>query len=139
MYKGVGPGTSLVLYFDLHDAHLADRQVRVAIQSALDKVALIQTAAYGVPAAASGLLTPSRCFSSAFGNVFPRDTNRSPSFLMRPEGSWSGWQQRAGDRLAFQMLVFPDCANLAVAMQAQLREVGIDLMPESSTSRARPI
>ena len=128
--RGSSPGMPLTFFVNLNYGLLADRQVRVAIQSALDRSDIIQAGGYGVPIPAAGLLSSTtRCFSDSFGAAFPFDPSRARQLL--DEAGWlvgpDGIREKDSERLTFDLVHFPDYANVAAVVQGQLREIGIQV------------
>jgi peptide/nickel transport system substrate-binding protein len=61
--------------------------------------------------------------------VFPYDPRKANQTL--DDAGWlrapDNIRQKAGQRLAFDLVFFPDYANLATIIQAELRQIGVDL------------
>ena len=132
LYRGATPGQPLTLFLNVNRGPLADKDVRTAIQQTLDRAGLIQAALFGQRTAAQGLLTSSTpCFSDHRSDLPARDPSAAKATLDR--AGWvagaGGTRAKDGKPLRAELVVFPPYANMATAIQGQLREIGVDITP----------
>jgi len=121
-----------ILKLNLADPKFADLRVRRAISLAIDRQS-IASALFRTPAlAATQLLPPSIDGWHAPGMPPLRHDPREARALLAAAG-WTagpdGIVQRDGQRFAIELLTYfnwPELPPLATALQAQLRDVGID-------------
>ena len=121
-----------ILKLNVADPKFADLRVRQAISLAIDRKA-IATALFRTPSlAADQLLPPSiEGWHVADMPLLHHDPNAARELLR--EAGWSpgadGILQRDGERFSMQILTYfnwPELPPLGTAVQAQLREVGIE-------------
>jgi peptide/nickel transport system substrate-binding protein len=124
----VTPGTSVAyLAFNFRDPRLADRRVRRAIASALDRRRLGEWLLGGTGRLASGLLTPEH-WAFAPAPLPSRSRRRARRLLDRagyPDPDGPGPLPRL--RIVYKTSSQPARRRLAEALQASLAEVGIAL------------
>jgi peptide/nickel transport system substrate-binding protein len=110
----------------------ADRRVRQALTHALDREAMVAALLAGRGVVAHGPMSPARA-STYTDDVpkFPYDTARARALLA--EAGWrpgpDGVQQKEGRRFSFELLTNNGSAvfsDVAVAVQQQLREIGVE-------------
>ena len=127
------PGPTFSLYLNVNKAPFTDKPVREAIMHGLNRDGIIKAATFGTRPPGTGLITSATtCGSDKFGNLFPFDQAQSKQLL--DQAGWTvgadGVREKAGTKLAFDLIAFPPYANMATAVQAQLREVGIQVTPK---------
>ena len=124
----VTPGTSVAyLAFNVRDPRLADRRVRRAIASALDRPRLAAWLLGGTGRVASGLLTPEH-WAYAPARLPEHSRRRAGRLLDRagfPDPDGPGPLPRF--RIVYKTSSQPSRRRLAEALQANLAEVGIAL------------
>jgi peptide/nickel transport system substrate-binding protein len=127
------PGPTFSFYLNVNKEPFTDKQVRAAIMHGLNRDGIIKAATFGTRPPGTGLITSSTiCSSDKFGNLFPFDQAKSKQML--DQAGWTpgadGMRDKGGKKLAFDLIAFPPYANMATAVQAQLRDVGIQVTPK---------
>jgi peptide/nickel transport system substrate-binding protein len=117
---------------------LGDPRVRKALTVGTDRVRILEGVRRGLGTVVNtGVPTTHWAYDSTLGDSFPFDPDRARALLAE-----AGWEDRDGDGvredtlgtpLSLELLYNPNQEREEVAeiMQAQLRDVGVDLQPRS--------
>lgn len=127
--KSVTTGYQYFIIFNTKKPALTDAAVRQAISTAIDREALARDVMLGTAKPATGAVSPIFPFALT-GAHSPRDLGAVERQL--DAAGWiksaDGVRVKGGERLSFQMLTYPqrpELGNLAVAIQDQLKKIGI--------------
>ena len=129
-----GPGTGIMLLFNMSKAPTDDLRVRQAINYAVDQKAISDVLYQGVLGPAYGPLSPvTPCYWSGAEEMYPYDPERAETLL--EEAGWAdtdgdGIRDKDGQPLRLDFPThggFPLYRDPCPIVQAQLAEVGIDV------------
>lgn len=129
-----GPGTGIMLLFNMSKPPTDDLKVRQAINYAVDQEAISETLYQGVLGPAYGPLSPvTPCYWSGAEEMYPYDPEMAKSLL--EEAGWidtdgDGIRDKDGQPLRLDFPThggFPLYRDPCPIVQAQLAEVGIDV------------
>jgi peptide/nickel transport system substrate-binding protein len=129
-----GPGTGILLMFNMSKAPTDDLKVRQAMNYAIDQKAISDVLYQGVLAPSYGPLSPpTPCYWSGVEQMYPYDPEKAKALL--EEDGWvdtngDGIREKDGQPLKLDFPThggFPVYRDPAPIVQAQLKEVGIDV------------
>ncbi len=126
----VTTGYQYFIIFNTRKAIFADAAVRKALADAIDRDSLAKNVMLGTAKPATGAISPIFPFALTSGGQGggPAAAERQLDAAGWVRGS-DGVRARAGQRLSFTMLTYPqrpELGNLAVAIQSQLKTIGIE-------------
>ena len=126
-----GSGYTLLLNQSKTDTPIADPQVRLAMEYAIDREGLNQSVFQGLnKAATSPLMRPTLGYDPSTEAMYPFNPDKAKQIL--DAAGWvagsDGIREKAGKKLAldYPIISRPNDKAMAESMQASLRDVGID-------------
>jgi peptide/nickel transport system substrate-binding protein len=132
-YNIIQPGTPLAIALNVSKAPLDDLKVRQALEYGIDKKAIVDTLFAGQYALAYSPLAPNTLgYWSGSEQMYPYDQAKAKSLLDE-----AGWKDTNGDgirekngqplKLVWPTFGWQSMDKMAQVVQAQLKELGIDL------------
>ncbi len=122
--KSAGTGYRYIAFNFRHDPRLRDLRVRRAIAYSIDRRAIVNSMMRGTARIASGLLAPENWAYSADVSTYPYDPAKARE-LLEQAGYPVLKNGMRNLRLVFKTT--PEQLRLATALQAMLKDVGIEL------------
>jgi peptide/nickel transport system substrate-binding protein len=133
------PGIPTILMLNTTKAPLDDPMVRQAFIMAIDRKTLIATGTFGTGEIAYGPLnheTPD--YSNTVESYYPFDLEKAKGILQ--QAGWvpgsDGIRAKNGQKLSVAWMVSPSSAAYDELMQAQLRNLGVDVQLSRQTTAA---
>lgn len=120
--------------FNLKNPIFQDKRVRQAMCYAIDKATITRTLGQGYQTVATGPVPPQSWAYNSKVNAYPYDVERAKSLLQ--EAGWTaggdGILAKGGQRLSFGLNVeiYENLPDIVVAIQSQVRKVGIEIKPQ---------
>lgn len=127
------PGQTVQFVFNTKGPHLKEREVRLALLLATNRVGIADQVFFNTSPVAWAPLSQSTGFAhTGFVNVYEFDLAQAQALLAAAgyeDSDDDGILERAGDQLSLSMLVPPwgQLPNVASLLQREWRQIGIDL------------
>ena len=130
------PGQTIQFVFNTDRRHVSDRDVRLALLSATNRIAINDQVFFNIsPVAWAPLSAGTGYMHSGYINKFEFDLAKAQALLQAAgyaDSDGDGILDRAGDELALMILVPPwgQLPEVAALLQEQWRQIGVDLRLE---------
>lgn len=134
--RGIAPGFPISMWMNTEAGPLTDQKVRQAMLSAFDRRTMLENVYQGQYEAAYGPLSPATwSYNPAVEEMYPFDVDRANQLL--DEAGWrrgaDGIREKDGQKLRVRLFDLED-PRRGEYLQANMKEVGIDLVPRIVSS-----